>query len=127
MQNAEQLMALKLDTARNQILVTNMSLQVASVLIAFGAYISGIFGMNLDNTITIQPVYGVFSIVWVSTLAIIIVGNLSIMYYYERSGVIPATIRIHNRIADTLQQTTLSFTNKLAAKSKKFFRFGSKK
>lgn len=123
MQNAEQLMALKLDTARNQILVTNMSLQVASVLIAFGAYVSGIFGMNLDNTVTIMPVYGVFSIVWVSTLAIIIVGNLAIMYYYERTGVIPATIRMHNRISNTLRGSADGFTTKLAVKSKNFFRF----
>ena len=75
-----------------------MSLQVASVLITFGAYVTGIFGMNLDNTVTIQPIYGVFTLVSVLTFALIIVGNFVVMYYYERTGVIPATIRIHNHL-----------------------------
>jgi hypothetical protein len=46
-ENAEQLMAMKLDTARNQILVVNMSLQTTSVLIGFGAYVTGTFTFAL--------------------------------------------------------------------------------
>ena len=79
-----------------------MSLQVASVLITFGAYVTGIFGMNLDNTVTIQPIYGVFTLVSVLTFALIIFGNFVVMYYYERTGVIPATIRIHNHLVTSL-------------------------
>ena len=54
MQSAEEFVSLRLDTARNELLVTNTMFGVLSSCIAFAAYFTGIFGMNLDNTITIQ-------------------------------------------------------------------------
>jgi len=54
MQSAEEFVSLRLDTARNELLVTNTMFGVLSSCIAFAAYFTGIFGMNLDNTNTIQ-------------------------------------------------------------------------
>ena len=45
---------LRLDTSRNELLVANTAIAVLGCCIGLGAYVSGIFGMNLDNTYTFQ-------------------------------------------------------------------------
>jgi hypothetical protein len=42
-------MSLRLDTSRNELLVANAAFTIILALTAFGSYIGGIFGMNLDN------------------------------------------------------------------------------
>jgi magnesium transporter len=92
MQNAEDSMMLKLDTSRNQVLVAEMFLTVVAALVTFAAFIAGIFGMNLDNTVTLQNVLGLFEIVFILTLMIIFGGLFAVVYYLQRSGVIPRVV-----------------------------------
>jgi hypothetical protein len=39
----------------------------------FSAYITGVYGMNLDQTTTIQNVYGIFEAVFTTTFALIFI------------------------------------------------------
>jgi hypothetical protein len=87
-------MSLKLDTSRNELLMANTTLTIATVAIGFSAYVTGVFGMNLDQTITIQGVYGVFEAVFTITFALIFVVTGLIWYYYKRTGVLPSTIKL---------------------------------
>lgn len=74
--------------ARNKVLVANIMLTIVSANITFGAYITGIFGMNLDNTITIQPINGVFEVVFMGTFVLMIVASIFVYYYFVYQGVI---------------------------------------
>lgn len=87
-------MSLKLDTSRNELLMANTTLTIATVAIGFSAYVTGVYGMNLDQTTTIQPVYGVFETVFTVTFALIFIITGLIWYYYKRTGVLPSTIRL---------------------------------
>ncbi len=65
-----------------------MTLSITSVTVTFGAYITGVFGMNLDQTIYLQPIPGVFALVFAVTFGIIIFGSMGIYLYFVRIGVI---------------------------------------
>lgn len=86
--NTEVQASLRLDMARNKVLVANIMLTIVSANITFGAYITGIFGMNLDNTITIQPINGVFEVVFMGTFVLMIVASIFVYYYFVWQGVI---------------------------------------
>ena len=90
-------MILKLDTSRNKLLITNTTLVVYLVSISFGAYLTGIFGMNLDQTVTIQPIFGVFETIFVSSLSLIIILSAGILYYLKREYILPSEIEYHER------------------------------
>jgi Mg2+ and Co2+ transporter CorA len=98
MQNAEDLMSLKLDTNRNELLMANTTLTIATVAIGFSAYVTGVYGMNLDQTITIQNVYGLFETVFAVTFALIFIITALIWYYYKRTGVLPSTIKVRHHV-----------------------------
>jgi hypothetical protein len=83
-------MALKLDSSRNQLLVVNTRLVVYVVAIGFAAYLTGIFAMNLDNSITLLYVYGIFEAIFVGSFVSIIVISGCILYYLKRSRVLPS-------------------------------------
>eukprot|EP01042_Synura_sphagnicola_P004810 gene4810-6123_t len=63
-QTSQDLVLLRLDTSRNELLVANTAFAILASCVGLGSYIAGLYGMNLDNTVTIQPIYGVFSVVW---------------------------------------------------------------
>lgn len=87
-------MALRLDTSRNELLVVNTRLVVYMVAVGFSAYVTGIYGMNLDNTITIQfVVYGVFEAVFVTSFALILIISSAILYYLKRTHVLPRLLQ----------------------------------
>jgi CBS domain containing-hemolysin-like protein len=44
-------MSLKLDTARNQLLITDMTLATVSLTISIANFVIGIFGMNLYSAV----------------------------------------------------------------------------
>ena len=87
-------MSLKLDTSRNELLIANTTLTIATVAIGFSAYVTGVYGMNLDQTTTIQNTYGIFEAVFTVTFALIFVVTGLIWYYYKRTGVLPSTIKL---------------------------------
>ena len=70
------------------------------------------FAMNLDNSVLFgggatgnNSVYGNVEFIWVGTMAIIIFGSFCLMWYYERTGIIPVTIHLN----DLKQRTTRNF------------------
>ena len=75
--------------SQNKLLGADMMFSGALCFVGFGGYIAGIFGMNLDNTITIQPIYGVFAVVFVLTFALMIVGSIALYNYYQYLGIVP--------------------------------------
>jgi Mg2+ and Co2+ transporter CorA len=81
--------SLRLDISRNENLIANTALAVLSCSIAFGAYITGIFGMNLDQTIYLQPKKGSFVGVTVASFAVIVVIFVVVYGYFRHTGVIP--------------------------------------
>ena len=87
--NAEESENLRLDMARNQLLILNVVLTVTTVVIGFCGYITGIFGMNLDQTTWLQDVYGIFTVVFVSTLLFIIIGGCSLVCFLMKYEYIP--------------------------------------
>lgn len=86
MDNAEDLVTLKLDIARNELLTANTTLAVAAVGVGFSAYITGIFGMNLDNTETIQQTKGLFAGIVVMTSLLMVLSIVVVIAYYRSQG-----------------------------------------
>jgi len=88
-QNAEDLVSLRLDTSRNELLVANTAFALLSCCIGVGAYITGLFGMNLDNTLTILPQTGSFAMVWAGSTASMILMFLAVYSYLSWTGILP--------------------------------------
>lgn len=89
---AESLTLLRLDTSRNELLLVDTQLSVLAVCFGVGAFITGLFGMNLDNTNTLQNAPGGFKSVSVLCLVIIVVGYLAIMLYLRITGKLPTKV-----------------------------------
>lgn len=49
--------------------------------------------MSLDQTTTIQNIFGIFEAVFVLTFVIILAGIPLVIYYYESTGVLPRVLR----------------------------------
>lgn len=88
-QNSEDLVSLRLDTSRNELLIANTALTVLACSIGFSAYITGIFGMNLDNVNMYQNESGLFAAITTVTMALIVIIFCSIMFYLRKTGMIP--------------------------------------
>ena len=89
MQNSEESESLRLDSSRNQLMIVNAVLSVLTCIIGFCAYITGAFGMNLDQVYTLQPVKGVFNAVFCITMFFIPVGTALICWFLMKYGYIP--------------------------------------
>ena len=92
MQSAEELVSLRLDTARNQLLVANTAFAVLACAISTGSYLTGAFGMNLDNTITIQNQKGSFSLVFGLSAGFIAFMFAVIIWYLRYTGILPSEV-----------------------------------
>ena len=66
----------------------------AAVCIGFSAYITGVFGMNLDNTGAIQQQKGLFAAIVGATFFLIVVGIGLVIGYYRSQGVLPTKVKI---------------------------------
>lgn len=93
-QSAEELVSLRLDTSRNELLIANTALSVLACSIGFGGYLTGIFGMNLDNVETIQPVKYSFTIVCVVSFSVIVIIFFVTISYLQYSGTLPSRLNI---------------------------------
>ena len=100
MQSAEELVSLRLDTARNQLLVANTAFAVLACSIASGSYVTGAFGMNLDNTTKLQYEPGVFNLVFIMTAVGIVIVFYVIIWYLRYTGILPTSV-------DTVKQKEL--------------------
>jgi hypothetical protein len=88
--NAEELMSFRLDTARNELLIVDMSLAIVMCTLAGGTYISSLFGMNLDSGVEEAQYW--FISVSVAVTVLIIVSTLILFNHYKLTGTIPFPI-----------------------------------
>ena len=88
-QNAEESESLRLDSSRNQLMIVNAILSVLTCIIGFCAYITGAFGMNLDQVYYLQPIKGVFNAVFCITMFFIPIATVAICWGLMKYGYIP--------------------------------------
>lgn len=94
MQNAEDSVLLRLDTSRNELLIANTALTLVSVGVGFGAYVAGVFGMNLDQTIYLQPQNNSFVIVTLVTFAGVCLICFLGYGYLKITGIVPERVKL---------------------------------
>jgi len=75
-----------------------------------GTYVTGVFGMNLDNTVTIQHVYGVFEAVWVGSTFTIVALFCLIYWYLDYAKILPkrVVIPVHLQQGGRIQKIMLA-------------------
>lgn len=103
-------MSLRLDTSRNELLIANTALAVLACSIGFAAYITGVFGMNLDNTVYIQNVRGGFAGIFAGSFALIPFVFLLICAYLKNSRMLPNGMSFHQPFGDTHSRKTSLLT-----------------
>jgi Mg2+ and Co2+ transporter CorA len=91
-EHEESLFRLQLNYSQNEILILNTGLTILSCSIGLGAFLTGAFGMNLDNTITLQDKEYSFPIVVVSSLVAMTLSFLLTFGYYQSKGVLPRIV-----------------------------------
>jgi hypothetical protein len=87
--HAQESEMLKVGVARIRMARVHTFLAVITCAIGFCAYITGIFGMNLDQTIWLQDIYGVFTGVVISTMLFLVLVVISVNVFLMRYGHIP--------------------------------------
>ena len=88
MQSAEELVMLRLDTSRNQLLIADTVISVVAMCLAMGSFVGSVYGMNLKNHMEEDP--HMFNVVLMLTIfGISILGNSTIAYF-KLSGVLPS-------------------------------------
>lgn len=92
--NAEEMVSLRLDTSRNELLIANTALTVLSCGIGFGAYISGVFGMNLDQTNYLQPRENSFLIVTILSFIGVVLVFIFGYGYLKMAGILPERAKV---------------------------------
>ena len=90
-------MSLRLDTSRNELLIANTNLAILACCFGLGAFVSGIFGMNLDNTGKLQSTPDVFVTVIFSSLVAMGVMFVGLIVYFKRTKLFPAKIRLEKK------------------------------
>ena len=91
-ENEESLFRLQLNYTQNQILLLNTVLTILACSIGFGSYLTGAFGMNLDNTKRLQLMENSFLIVFVLSFVCIVATFLLAYYVFRRNGVLPTIV-----------------------------------
>lgn len=88
-QNAEELMSFRLDTARNELLIADTTLAVMMLVVGIATFLSSLFGMNLASGL--EQLYGP-DIFW-SLSAFLIVAIIFFTWlgfsYYRVTGILP--------------------------------------
>ena len=57
-EDTDQFISAHMDSVRNEIIKMSLFTEVGGVIMGFGAVVSGIFGMNLDNKMDLYPLQG---------------------------------------------------------------------
>lgn len=87
MQSAEELLRIRLDTARNTLLLVNTQFGILACAIAFGSFVVGGFGMNLTTELNAMP--GLFALVFALTFVVIMLLFAVVVLYLRTSGTLP--------------------------------------
>ncbi len=85
---------LRLDTSRNQLLITDTILQVIACCLALGSFIGSVYGMNLKNHIE-EDKHAFKVVVTLTSAGITALGLLAILYF-RASGVLPVEVSRNN-------------------------------
>ena len=72
--------------------MANTAFAVLACAISTGSYLTGAFGMNLDNTITIQNQKGSFSLVFGLSAGFIAFMFAVIIWYLRYTGILPSEV-----------------------------------
>lgn len=83
-----------MDTSRNELLIANTWLAILAAVFGLGAFVSGVFGMNLDNTGKLQRTKHVFNTTIAVTTGVMILMFCGMYYMFQRSGMFPAKISL---------------------------------
>eukprot|EP01034_Spumella_vulgaris_P036986 gene36986-45622_t len=86
----EQSVNLRLDTSRNELLYATTVMSVFASTVAFSGYITGAFGMNLDNVDFIQPVKGTFWAVFITSFLLFITSAVLILCVLSHYKILPS-------------------------------------
>lgn len=89
MDNEESVFKLQLNYTQNEILLLNTTLTILSCAVGFGGFITGGFGMNLDNTKYLQNMNHSFLIVFTLAFAAIVACFMSAYNFFKWSGILP--------------------------------------
>lgn len=87
--DVEQMVSLRLDISRNELLVASTVMSVFACTIGFSGFITGAFGMNLDNSTEFTPVRGLFYVVFGTCVGIIVIVTWAILHYFRAKGILP--------------------------------------
>jgi Mg2+ and Co2+ transporter CorA len=79
-----------MDVKRNLVIMADTTMAAAATAIGFGVYITGIFGMNLDQVLYLQPQKGSFVKVTMISLAVTAAIYLAVHYHLVRRGIVPS-------------------------------------
>ena len=69
--------------------MANTILAILSCAIGFGAFVTGAFGMNLDQAVYLLPWHGGFVIIVVASVVAMIMIFVCIFLYFTYLGVFP--------------------------------------
>lgn len=89
LEEVEASVLLRLDISRNELLVASTVLSVVACTIGFAGFITGAFGMNLDNSEELAPVKGLFGGVFGACLLLIVGLTGAILQYFRAKGILP--------------------------------------
>lgn len=92
--SVEELVLLRLDTSRNQLLIADIILSLSGFVLGCGNLIGAIFGMNLVNHLENNP--NTFVIVIVITILLMLGVFVGFIGYFRYSGVFPKELAINN-------------------------------
>lgn len=93
LENAEQSVLVRLNVSQNELLVANTVVTITACAVGFGGYISGLFGMNLDQTIYLQPQSGSFKTVVIASFTFIVGSVILTLFYLRLTGVLPSHMK----------------------------------
>lgn len=88
-EHEEEYTILKSSLLQNQYMFINMLISILTCVIGFCAYITGLFGMNLDNVIYLQPIHGFFNGVLIATLIFIPLMTSLVVWIMRKHELIP--------------------------------------
>lgn len=74
----------KTNYSRNNLMILNMIISILMIAISFCSYITGLFGMNLDNVKDLQPINGIFNGVVVSTIIFIPIATFLTIFILSK-------------------------------------------
>ena len=80
-EDTDQFISAHMDSVRNEIIKMSLFTEVGGVIMGFGAVVSGIFGMNLDNKMDLYPLQGApEDKVLLSTILIVLEGLTGLLF-----------------------------------------------